>query len=46
MRALRETVLRHNIFDWGSRSSTTALGLHLITPRPNPQGHRELTDQA
>jgi trehalose 6-phosphate synthase len=32
MAALRETVLRHNIFDWAIEVFDTALGLNLITP--------------
>jgi trehalose-6-phosphate synthase len=32
MSALRETVLRHNIFDWAVEVFDTALGLNLITP--------------
>jgi trehalose 6-phosphate synthase len=32
MAAIRETVLRHNIFDWAIEVFDTALGLNLITP--------------
>ena len=36
MAALRETVLRHNIFDWAVEVFDTALGLNLITPATEP----------
>jgi trehalose 6-phosphate synthase len=36
MAALRETVLRHNIFDWAIEVFDTALGLNLITPANEP----------
>jgi trehalose 6-phosphate synthase len=38
MAALRETVLRHNIFDWAIEVFDTALGLNLITPAPESAG--------
>ena len=36
MRALRETVLRHNVFDWALEVLDTIVGLQLITPTAGP----------
>jgi hypothetical protein len=37
MAALREAVLRRNIFDWTLDVLDSMVGLHLTTPTPAPQ---------
>ena len=40
MAALRETVLRRNIFDWTLDVLDTIVGLSLRTPAPSPEPAR------